>query len=100
VSWEEAVMSWYDHLYLPIVCIIRERNVLAHFPRRTEADLYIWIMDHLHYLKEQYGPDFSPEAATEDFTRQFSRKWAKVLQRGLKRAIASVGQILAHIIHE
>jgi hypothetical protein len=99
VSWEEAVMSWYDRLYLPIVRIIRERNVLAHFPHRTEADLYIWIMDHLHYLKEQYGPDFSPEAATDDFTRQFSRKRVKVLQRGVKRAIASVSHTVAHIIH-
>ncbi|MEJ2557021.1 MAG: hypothetical protein P8186_12470 [Anaerolineae bacterium] len=99
VSWEEAVMDWYDSFYLPIVRIIRERNVLAHFPRRTEADLYIWVMDHLHYLKEQYGPDFSPEAATDDFTRQFSRKRVKVLQRGVKRVVASVAHIVAHITH-
>jgi hypothetical protein len=88
-----------DSLYLPIVRIIRERNVLAHFPSRTEADLYIWIIDHLHYLKEQYGPDFSPEAATDDFTRQFSRKRVKVLQRGVKRAVARVSHTVAHIIH-
>src|SRR5512136_3018729 len=57
VPWEEAVTSWYDTLYLPVVRIIRERGVLDHFPGRTEADLYVWIMDHLYYLKEQRGPD-------------------------------------------
>ncbi len=98
VSWEEAVTSWYDNLYLPIVRIIRERDVLAHFPGRTEADLYLWIMDHLYHLKERYGPDLSPETATDDFTQQFSQKPSRVLKRSVRRIIAGVGQTVGRII--
>ncbi len=100
VAWEEGVMSWYDNLFMPIVHIIRERDVLAHFPHRTEADLYLWIMDHLHYLKERYGSGLSPETATDDFTQQFSQKPTKVLKRGVKRAIEGVSHTVEQIVDE
>ncbi len=46
VSYEEAVASWYDHVYRPTVENIREQNLLAEFPDRTEADAYIWMIEH------------------------------------------------------
>jgi len=87
VPWEEAVTSWYDTLYLPVVRIILEREVLDHFPGRTEADLYVWIMDHLYYLREQCGPDLDLGAAADDFTVQFGQPehslggWVKRIAR-------------------
>jgi hypothetical protein len=97
VSWEEAVVNWYEDLYAPLVDIIRRRAVLPHFPGRTEADLYIWIMDHLHYLRERHGPGLSPEMATDDFVRQFSRKPAKVLRRNAARAVAGLGRAVGRV---
>ena len=97
VPWEEAVTSWYDTLYLPVVRIIRERGVLDHFPDRTEADLYVWIMDHLYYLREQHGPDLDPEVATDDFTRQFGQPehshggWVKKLADGVESMLDHLG---------
>lgn len=46
VPYEEAVASWYDNVYLPIVELIREQDVLDQFPGRTEADAYVWTIDH------------------------------------------------------
>lgn len=46
ISEEEAVASWYDNVYLPLVQLIRERDVLKYFPGRTEADLYAWLILH------------------------------------------------------
>jgi hypothetical protein len=97
VSWEEAVASWYEDFYAPLVDIIRRRAVLPHFPGRTEADLYVWIMDHLHYLRERHGPGLSPETATDDFVRQFSRKPTKVLGRNAARVVAGVGRAVGHV---
>jgi len=34
---DEAVCDWYDHVYLPLVYIIREKDTLADFPGRTEG---------------------------------------------------------------
>lgn len=54
-SWEEAVTSWRDTVYRPMVEVIRKSGVLAEFPKRTETDLYLYTMDHLHHLRERYG---------------------------------------------
>jgi hypothetical protein len=53
LSDEEAVASWYDNVYLPIVKLIRERGILNEFPGRTEADLYAWFVLHRAALEEQ-----------------------------------------------
>jgi hypothetical protein len=46
VSAREAVLDWYDTVYLPLVETIRASALLRSFPDRTETDLYIWVMDH------------------------------------------------------
>jgi len=50
---EEAVASWYDNVYIPIVNLIRERGILEDFPGRTEADLYAWFVLHRAALEEE-----------------------------------------------
>jgi len=67
IAYEEAVVSWYDGLYRPLVEILREEHLLDRFPGRTEADLYVWISRHLYFLREQQGDSIGLSAATKDF---------------------------------
>lgn len=67
VPYEEAVGSWYDHLYRPLVEIFRQERILALFPGRTEADLYVWVTRHLYYLREHFGDDLDLDTAAIDF---------------------------------
>jgi hypothetical protein len=53
--WPEAVLSWRDTVYRPMIERIVTSGVLEEFPGRTPADLYLFVMDHLHYLRERYG---------------------------------------------
>jgi hypothetical protein len=78
---DEAVCDWYDHLYLPLVHIIREKDVLADFPSRTEADLYLWIMDHQHYLRERFGAGVGMEQAAEHFADHYTTRPVKRVLR-------------------
>lgn len=55
VPWEEAVTSWRDTVYRPMVETIRKSGIMESFPGYTESDLYLFTMDHLHYLHERYG---------------------------------------------
>jgi hypothetical protein len=72
ISEEEAVGHWQDHVYLPVVSVIRESGLLAAFPGRTEADFYLWVMDHRHYLVSQGIADLvAPGKAAEEFVRQY-----------------------------
>ncbi|WP_425147987.1 DUF4032 domain-containing protein [Deinococcus sp.] len=67
--WDEVVCNWYARLYSRIVEQIRTHDVLKRFPGRTEADLYLWIMDHRYFLSERYGFDVGSEVAALDFSR-------------------------------
>lgn len=63
----EAAADWYDKVYRPAVTLIRKHNVLdktGENSKRTEADLYLWMIDHLREIRQQYG--------TEASTRRFS----------------------------
>jgi len=70
VSTEEAIRRWYETLYRPVVDVVRASGILEDFTDRTETDLYLWVMDHLHYLRSD--PDrktTDPAQAAEDFLR-------------------------------
>jgi hypothetical protein len=88
ISEDAAVCDWYDNVYLPLVHIIREKDILADFPGRTEADLYLWIMDHQHYLREQFGPEVGAEQAAEHFADHYTT-------RPLKRIVHAMHDLVA-----
>ena len=63
---DDAVVRWYETVYLPVVAVIRERSILDEFRGRTEADLYLWVAEHREALREILGWDLSTEAAASD----------------------------------
>ena len=68
ISEEEAITHWHDTVYLPIAKIIRKSRILKDFPGKTEGDLYLWVLDHQHYLAEEEGqPLQSPEEAAREY---------------------------------
>lgn len=57
VSIEEAAAHWYDNIYRPAVTLIRKYNVMERLPKYTEADLYLWMIEHLREAREEYGEE-------------------------------------------
>jgi hypothetical protein len=88
VPQDKAVEDWYDQVYLPIVRIIREKDMLAEFCRRTEADLFLWIVDRQHDLSEQCGPGVSEERAAEHLTHRYTAQPIKRLVRVVREWVA------------
>ncbi len=66
ISYDEAVLDWYEIVYLPIAEAVRERGLLRWFPKRTEADLYLWVSEHRAALEKELGWAIRPEAAVTD----------------------------------
>jgi hypothetical protein len=66
IAEQEAVTHWYDTVYLPLVDAIQKTGVVDRFPKRTVSDLYLWVVDHQHYLRES-RPGITPEQAAEHF---------------------------------
>jgi DNA-binding Lrp family transcriptional regulator len=46
VSLERAAEDWYKKIYRPMVAIIKRSGLVKAFPRRTLADLYVYISFH------------------------------------------------------
>lgn len=92
----EAALSWYDTVYLPVIQGIQESGVLKEFPRRTEADLYIWIAYHRERLKERYGempPDREVAAGLGDrFGGRGIGRFVKMIARAIGAALDAAAE--------
>lgn len=76
ISEEEAVTHWYDTVYLPIVKVVQERDMLKEFPGRTAGDLYLWVLDHQQFLFD-HGKDLSPP---EEAAHEYLQRWERLPQ--------------------
>lgn len=50
-----AAAAWYDEVYLPVIQVIRERDLLAGFPGHTETDLFMWVSERQNALEDEIG---------------------------------------------
>jgi hypothetical protein len=87
IPFEEALLSWYDNVYMPIIRIIREEKLLSRFPQTTESDLYVFIGKHWGELSRRYGSIFTLEEAAEDLSQQPRSPFLKRLGEALLRTL-------------
>lgn len=90
ISTEEAILSWYYTLYIPIVNVIKHQHILRKFRHRTPADLYVWIVKYWDDLKRKFGESVSIDSAANEFTNKFGegpikRLWRKIISKGLHK---------------
>jgi len=68
---EEAVTHWHDTLYAPVASMAESSELMAEFPGRTPTDMYLWVMDHLHFLRSRAGGEHvDAVAAAADFLEE------------------------------
>lgn len=79
IPFNDALVSWYNNVYNPVISIIREQWLLVNFPGRTEADLYVWIIKHWDFLKKKYGT-YSLAKAAGDFAVKYGQDKGKFLR--------------------
>jgi hypothetical protein len=90
VAWEEAATGWYDHVYLPLVRLIKEKELLKEFPHRTEADLYAWVTRYELELRRLHDVrEVDDGFVVKDFAHQYSERpilgQLKAVQRTILR---------------
>ena len=56
-----------------LVEIIRKQKILEDFPARSEADLYLWLVDHQTELRAQCGPGVDTERVAEHYAERHGR---------------------------
>ncbi len=84
----EAAALWYDMIYTAVVQIIQQQGVLARFPGRTEADLFVWIVQHQKELSEEYGYTVPMTAATDHVADHHGVGWPRRFLIALSKKLA------------
>jgi len=84
---DEAVLDWYEKVFIPIVQVIKKSQLLRNFPKRTEADLYLWLAEHQKSLAEELGWDIPADAAARDLSEEFGRNPLRILKRQVNRVL-------------
>jgi hypothetical protein len=92
LSWADAVVSWYDTVYMPVVVALRTFGLAVRFARPTETDLYVAITHYRERVAEEYGlAPLSAETAATVFAANH--------QAGMPRLLHTLRQRFAHWIH-
>lgn len=74
LPFEDALKSWYDNVYKPIMQIILDENLHLYFPGRSPCDLYVWIVKHWDFLKKKYGVHYAVSDAARDFSAKYGQR--------------------------
>ena len=91
LEWPDAVSSWCQNVYLPVVEAIRKYDLMQQFPDRTEADLYLWIAHHREELSMEYDlAPLSPDEAVATFAKVYSDDLLQRTMKGLRLGLHRV----------
>ncbi|CAN5408594.1 DUF4032 domain-containing protein [soil metagenome] len=97
VSRDEAAADWYDNVYLPIVRVVEDRGILRRFPKRSTADIYLWVVAHQDDLELREGHEVTPEESAVDYAEglgpnldpvDFLRSAIRLPSRFMRRLLA------------
>ena len=69
IEFNDALISWFKMVYLPVIEVIEKYNLLSDFKNRTKSDIYVWVVKHWDRLKQKNGNDYSLDEATKDFAK-------------------------------
>ncbi len=78
IPYRDAVISWMENVYLPVIAVIRKSGILRDFPDRTETDLYLWLLRHRDEMAKRLGWQVKPEEAAVDLIKRLTGKVASI----------------------
>ena len=85
ISFEEAIKSWMQNIYLPIKKILTQEKILSRFPKRTPADMYVWIIRHRQELQERLKTEPSIQDVVHDLSKKYGQNKTERVFYVLKR---------------
>lgn len=83
----DAILSWFNNVYMPVITIIKKRKILRKFHNRTASDMYVWMIKYWDELKQKFGDSISLDEAATDFTNEFGVGFFKRFLQKLKKII-------------
>lgn len=70
IPMEDAILSWFNNVYLPVVTTIQKYKIMKYFRKNTISDLYVWIITFYDELKKKFGDGLPLEQIVYDIKRE------------------------------
>ena len=80
LPFDEALVSWYNNVYRPIITIINGDRLCLNFPGRSPGDLYVWIVKYWDFLKKKNGLHYSIADAARDFSSKYGNSRGRFIR--------------------
>ncbi len=87
----DAINSWFNIVYMPVIQQIEKNHILRKFKHRTKSDLYVWIMKYWDEIKTKYGDDYSLDKVINDFSKKFGSNIFKKILNTIEHIIVKKG---------
>ena len=85
ISIEDAITSWFNTVYLPVIHTIDKYKIMKYFKHRTKSDLYVWIIKYFDELKRKFGDNYSLEDAVFDITNEYKISLPTKIKNAFKK---------------
>lgn len=89
IPFNKAVTDWYDMRYETIFQLIQRHNVLEHFPKRTPADLYVFVTRRHRELEAQHKTNIRMTQAINILSLEQKNIWQRIWEWIQRRARAN-----------
>ncbi len=69
ISFDQAIFSWMENVYTPMINAMHRFKLGKQFPMFSEPELFRRVQDHLHFLSIEKGLTIYPEDAIISFVK-------------------------------
>lgn len=66
IPMEDAILSWFNNVYLPVATTIQKYKIMKYFRKNTVSDLYVWIIKYYDELKKKFGDELPLDQIVHD----------------------------------
>ncbi len=70
IPMEDAILSWFNNVYLPVVTTIQKYRIMKYFRKNTVSDLYVWIIKYYDELKKKFGDELPLDQIVHEIKRE------------------------------
>lgn len=89
ISMPDAIISWYNMVYTPVLATIRRHKMMVKFRRRTPSDLFVWLVKYWEDFKAKYGEDTPLDSVIDDFESEYGDSFIGKIAK-IKNLIKSI----------
>ena len=85
MSMDDAVASWFETVYMPVIVCAKKYRIMKYAKNRTESDLYVWITRYYEDLKKRYSDHIPIDTAVLDLQNAYKFSFFKKIINKLKK---------------